>query len=89
MTNIAVSRKDKKPVVMWEAEDNGNTVYEIQRSNDGESFAAIGIEISDNMPGITTFYFTDTYTTGEKTYYRIRVLDKCGKARRCAATRSR
>ena len=75
LIHIAVSRKDKKPMLTWEAEDNGNTTYEIQRSNDGETFTAIGIAISDNTNSTKTFYFTDTYITTKNTYYRIRATD--------------
>jgi len=68
--------------ILWATESQyQNTLFEIERSDDGVSFSSIG-----KIPGAGTsfkvqnYQFIDAYKTTKKTFYRIRQVSSDGKS---------
>ena len=68
--------------ILWATESQyQNTLFEIERSDDGISFSSIG-----KIPGAGTsfkvqnYQFIDAYKTTKKTFYRIRQVSSDGKS---------
>jgi hypothetical protein len=78
------SYADKKAQLQWISENEINFKhYEIEKSNTGRDFVKINMVPAKNNQGqINTYDFTDDLTgyTEAAVYYRLKIIDKDGKA---------
>jgi autotransporter-associated beta strand protein len=54
--------------------------YEVQRSDDGNTFYSTGRVTARNVPALQSYHYTDSLAIKDVAYYRIRSVDKDGKA---------
>jgi hypothetical protein len=71
-----------KAIVDWTTSDEVNVkYYDIQRSDDGILFYGIGNVAARNQQGLQQYELADTKALEAVTYYRLRSVDKDGKAK--------
>jgi len=67
-------------VVNWTTSDELNVNrYEIERSNDGVIFYAVGSVAARNSIALQQYEYTDSKTLAEQNYYRLVSIDQDGK----------
>lgn len=78
----AVVNADKTVNVLWSAisTDEGDE-FEIQRSNDQVNWSSIGTKESGLTGAYTAYSFTDTNPFSERSYYRLKLIEKKGSSR--------
>ncbi len=66
-------------VLKWETTDEINTrQFDIERSDNGISFFAVGTVIADNRAGNNNYSFTDNVLQAGTHFYRLKMLDLDG-----------
>lgn len=66
--------------LIWQTTNEINTQhFVIQRSNNGNDFAAIGTLASANRSGVNSYAFDDTNPLSGIAYYRLQQVDKDGR----------
>jgi Secretion system C-terminal sorting domain len=68
----------KKGVISWSAEESQVALYQIERSNNGIDFTAVG-RIASKGDGVNQYSFTDAITISNAAWYRILQEDVNGK----------
>jgi hypothetical protein len=67
----------KQAVVNWKVQENNVTSYQIEKSNDGRTFANIAT-VTSKGNGENTYQFTDATALDGIKYYRIKQIDANG-----------
>lgn len=72
-----VAAKNNEVLVKWStAEETGAAYYEVQRSNNGTQWTAIGqVKAAGNTKSLTPYNFTDRHNLAGTVYYRIKQVD--------------
>lgn len=67
-------------VLSWQtAEEINSSVFEIERSYDGQVFSKIGtVAAAGNSSATNNYSYTDRYITQKINYYRLKMIDKDG-----------
>lgn len=77
--NIVFSvSNEEKPLLTWKAEDDGDVLYEVQRSNNEQLFKTIYQVTGASYSGLKEFLYTDIDAPAGTIYYRIFARDKSG-----------
>lgn len=77
LTSFTASRQSSNVYVKWAtATEKNNAYFEVQRSNDGKSFTAVG-KVTGNGTTATgaSYSFTDRNPLAATSYYRLRQVD--------------
>ena len=70
--SFSINAQKGYPVLQWSASDNGNGVYEVERSANAKDFTKTAVMISDETSGQKNFSYTDFDNAQDSvTYYRI------------------
>ena len=74
---------DREALLSWKTSDEVNTSsFDIERSTDGRSFAAVGNIAAISQPGINAYSFTDVNVGSlgiPVVYYRLKLIDIDGR----------
>ncbi|MEI9943080.1 MAG: T9SS type A sorting domain-containing protein [Chitinophagaceae bacterium] len=81
LTSFKGAVVNKNAELSWETKSENNTVsFEIERSADAISFAAIGeVAAAGNSDAVLKYSFVDTHPLDGKSYYRLKIKDSNGK----------
>ena len=76
-----VARQDNNILIEWAtAEESNSSFYEIERSENGINWTAIGmVKAAGNASAINKYSFIDKNITSKIVYYRIKQVDADGK----------
>lgn len=79
-TSIKAAQVNKDVNVEWKVTNQGGIAkYEIEKSNDGRSFAIAGSQAIQNGAGELTYNWLDKAPKQGANYYRIKSVDAAGK----------
>jgi hypothetical protein len=81
LTKFAATANNNSVLLTWQTSLESNSDYfEIERSYNGDSFYSIGkVAASNTMSAVRSYSFTDVDASGDKIYYRIKLVDKDNK----------
>jgi hypothetical protein len=87
LTGLTASEQGSATILEWTTTTETNTAgFSVERSTDGANFAAIGWVESVNGGNVISHYsYTDKQLSGSRSYYRLKVFDRNGKAGSTAA----
>lgn len=79
---IAATRKEKSALVEWQTFNEVQTAFfEVERSADGQHWSRTGHAVmARNQPGTHYYQFIDSSVSNNKTFYRIKQVDRDGRA---------
>jgi hypothetical protein len=82
LSNFSAARQSKNVYIKWAtATEVNNAYFEVQRSNDGKIFTAVGkVTGNGTTSSGATYSFTDPNPLAATSYYRLRQVDTDGTA---------
>jgi hypothetical protein len=79
IVEFTYSKKDKKITLNWVADKNQDmNMFEIEKSNDGNSFKMAALVFGTERPGNENYQFFEK-AVSKKVYYRIKMIGKDNK----------
>ena len=79
LIDFAVTRRDNEAVLTWKTVNEQNVShFEVERSDDGKVFNAVGQTKANNTLDVHTYTLTDKMPLGQIQYYRLKMVDYDG-----------
>ena len=79
LLDFAATKQNNEAVLTWKTVNEQNvSLYEVERSNDGKAFYAVGQTKANNTLDVQTYTLTDKMPLVQIQYYRLKMVDYDG-----------